>query len=223
MFSWTIVNRFMKLSNPKNSSIYYNKRISVLKEYIQFWSVKNIIDIGCGEGLLIKFLAAHFKHISYTGIDLLDNTIDKTNKIFDYIVLSAENIALRSNTFNVVIFNSVLHHIDNPELAIREAMRICKKKGTLVIIEPNRYNPFIIFLSLLKKHERGQLSISTNRFVSFISNCGWKIIGLRYINSLIYPYKKWPSQKHLNFFNRLENSPVILPRLRSHFVIVAKR
>lgn len=55
------------------------------------------------------------------------------------ILGDAKNLPFDSYTFNTVLMLQVLEHIDNPESAIKEASRVLKTEGMLIISVPFLY------------------------------------------------------------------------------------
>ena len=55
-----------------------------------------------------------------------------------YKKASAEKIPFKSNEFDTLIAGELVEHLKKPELFIREANRVLKKGGQMVITTPNR-------------------------------------------------------------------------------------
>ncbi|NQT46853.1 MAG: class I SAM-dependent methyltransferase [Candidatus Omnitrophica bacterium] len=210
--------------NERNAKVYYKKRIDILNKNIDLGSNKKILDIGCGDGTFLKYLKEMHPKLSCFGVDISPTQLQVAkykNDDAKFCVAKAESLPFADKQFDIVIFNSVLHHVNEVELSIKNALRLCKDAGVMVSIEPNRLNPFIFVLSLIKKSERGQLRLSLGRLRSLLAG-GFKSITTSSINSLCFPYRMWPPQKFFAFIRKLEDSPLFFARLRSHFVIIAK-
>ncbi len=55
------------------------------------------------------------------------------------ILADAKNLPFKDNSFNLVLLESVLEHIDEPEKVINESYRVLKKKGKIFISIPFVY------------------------------------------------------------------------------------
>ncbi len=94
-----------------------------------------VLDLGCGNGRIYEFL----KGTDYTGADNSSKIIEEAKKKYPelkFIKAEALNLPFPDNSFDFVFSIAVLHHIPSKELRIdflKEAKRVLKKKGKLVI------------------------------------------------------------------------------------------
>jgi len=86
-------------------------------------SNKTFLDIGCGDGSLVKYLKS--KEIDAVGCDIKDLNFE--NEIFPY----------KDTSFDYILLYSVIEHINNTEHLILEIRRMLKNSGILIIITPN--------------------------------------------------------------------------------------
>jgi len=101
-------------------------------------SSKNILDIGCGEGTRLNTLLP--KDIKGTGVDISKIAIKKAKEQYPrhrYIQTKGESLPFKDNSFDLVYTAFVLEHTENPEYFLKEAKRVLKPKGSLVILCPN--------------------------------------------------------------------------------------
>jgi ubiquinone/menaquinone biosynthesis C-methylase UbiE/uncharacterized protein YbaR (Trm112 family) len=95
-----------------------------------------VIEIGCGSGALLTRLAARLK----VGIDPAKNLLVPTQGFAGFLG-SAGHLPFRDASFNLVYFKHSLHHVEDKRRAFDEAVRITRRGGRLVIIEPNASHP----------------------------------------------------------------------------------
>ncbi|EKD26735.1 MAG: methyltransferase type 11 [uncultured bacterium] len=99
---------------------------------------KNFLDIGCGRGYFLKFIAGK----GFNDIQGIEPSNDlSSNKVFEKISSgSFEKNNFEDNSFDIVFTCHTLHHLEdeNPIFAIKEMLRISKKY--IVIIEVNNMN-----------------------------------------------------------------------------------
>jgi ubiquinone/menaquinone biosynthesis C-methylase UbiE len=99
----------------------------------------DVLEVGMGRGYFGSIVGDIFK--TYSGID---NTIDnleicnrKHSGAFDYRLGLAEAIPFGDNIFDILLYPRVFHYIELKDQAIREAKRVIKPQGLVVVIEPN--------------------------------------------------------------------------------------
>lgn len=106
----------------------------ILNKYVKG---RHILEIGCGRGDFLKYLKESF-HCECYGIDISKEMLEyarKNNPGPYYIYDDSTKLKYKTDAFDVVIFNSALHHIPKDKLkyVISEAKRVSKDK--IVIYE----------------------------------------------------------------------------------------
>lgn len=93
-----------------------------------------ILELGCGDGLNLKIL----QKLGYPEVFGLDNSHALLSRISGARIVAADacEIALADNSFDVVLIDSVLHHIRNLDGCLKEIRRILKPGGVLCFMEP---------------------------------------------------------------------------------------
>ncbi len=100
----------------------------------------DIIDIGCGGGLVCEPMARLGGNV--TGVDADANAIKvatahaEQNKLsISYECNSSENI---SQKYDVVLALEIIEHVDNPELFVKSVLNLCKPDGLVIFSTLNR-------------------------------------------------------------------------------------
>ena len=102
-------------------------------------NINNILDVGCGSGIITSTLAKTFKNISITGIDLSkqrfndERTKHSDNKNLNFIQGSAENMPFHSNHFDIVFIRFLLEYSKSPLRIIKEMHRVTKPNGFIIL------------------------------------------------------------------------------------------
>jgi|Deesub1362B_J571_1020462.scaffolds.fasta_scaffold00505_9 ubiquinone/menaquinone biosynthesis C-methylase UbiE len=128
-----------------------NWRISYIRrlfEWLELSPGDNYLDIGVG-GSGYTVIEASRKNVFSVGIDISFEGIKKAkyfaenelknSKLCNFAVANAEYLPFKSKTFSKVSAISVLEHIPNDELVIKEIARIIKPNGKVFISVPNMY------------------------------------------------------------------------------------
>lgn len=123
-----------------------------------------VLDIGSGNGL-----AAHLLQNRGVQIVPLDIHEGHYHPSMRPMVYDGRNIPFPDNHFEYGIILTVLHHVDDPDVLLREIMRVCKK---LIIMED-------IYKSNLQKRVTFWMDTAANLFYSPCphtnkDDAGWK-------------------------------------------------
>jgi len=114
------------------------KRVSFILSNLKLSGGCRVLDVGCGAGHYIRTLPWRF-----VGIDILDRgSRDLPRHRADFVLMSAEKLGFRENSFDAAIMIEVLEHVHNDREAIREVSRVLKPCGCLVVSTVNKLFPF---------------------------------------------------------------------------------
>lgn len=100
---------------------------------------KNILDIGCGNGVNLP-LANMFPFVDYHGLDYAEKTVEVAKKQYPNIKFhtgDAFNLSFEDKTFDMSILSSVLilyKNFDDQIKLIKEASRVINNNGVFVLI-----------------------------------------------------------------------------------------
>ena len=133
----------------------------------------NILDIGCGGGLLcepLKRLGA-----SITGIDASKNNIEvaklhasEMNLDINYINCSPEKLELKSK-YDVILNMEVVEHVSNVDLFIQNCSMLCKKNGIMFVATINKNLKSYLFAILGAEYVLRWLPIGTHDWEKFLT------------------------------------------------------
>jgi SAM-dependent methyltransferase len=94
-----------------------------------------ILDAGCGIGILGRL----YPELALVGLDASMTLIREASTGYSLRVeASAEALPFAAGTFDVVVALNMLHHVINPDQAVREFARVLKPGGTLVTVDPRK-------------------------------------------------------------------------------------
>jgi ubiquinone/menaquinone biosynthesis C-methylase UbiE len=100
---------------------------------------KRVLEVGCGDGRVTSLLAK--KTGELVAIDPEEGCVAEAReniKGVDFRVGSGEALEFESGSFDLVIFTMSLHHHRNCGEALREAHRVLRRGGQLILLEPAR-------------------------------------------------------------------------------------
>lgn len=99
---------------------------------------KVVVDVGCGTGELVRKLTAQGARV--TGIDNPE-MLAKAKEFSPvgsekYVTGQGENIPVKDNDADIVIFFASFHHVPEPMRALKETRRILQNGGIAIFVEP---------------------------------------------------------------------------------------
>lgn len=102
--------------------------------------VGTALEVGCGSGSLGRRLKARHAGLAVIGIDIAPNFLN----FYPFRAAAADGTAMpfSSNSYDLVVFPAALHHMHPWQNAIREAIRLLKPEGVLLMYETNIHHPW---------------------------------------------------------------------------------
>jgi ubiquinone/menaquinone biosynthesis C-methylase UbiE len=100
----------------------------------------NVLDLGSGEGGTSSLFAETNKVISY---DLSFLRLKRQHQSGNnYFLLNgrAEVLPFRNSSFDLIVLQDVLEHVENRKLLSNEIRRVLKRNGMIYISTPNKYS-----------------------------------------------------------------------------------
>lgn len=89
-----------------------------------------ILDAGCGEGFVDALLLERFTQVSITGLEFTDEALSfarQMNPSAAYIQGDITKMPFPDHSFDIVICTEVLEHLEKPEAALKELIRVARK------------------------------------------------------------------------------------------------
>lgn len=178
-----------------------------------------ILDMGCANGFLSFWLEKRTKRCIY-GMDIAEGFVKaahvyKTTKGFQsqFMIMDAENSGLKSDSFDLVIMLDVLHHFPDTAYVLKEIQRILKKGGALIVLEPNPFNPLIVYheikwgITKVKWRHEHEKHFRRGYYLNSFKKAGFDIVENKTIR---YIPKGILRKKHLSQLDHsLSNTPII--------------
>jgi len=128
-------------TNPfKRDSMLNQMNLQVLKKLNLKNSKTTLLDMGCGMGGTMRYALKKFKNLSAFGVTLSNFQVKQGNSLLknlkgNILKENYNNTSFPSNTFNAAIAIESLCHSGHSKLSIKEAYRVLKPKGKLVIAD----------------------------------------------------------------------------------------
>lgn len=204
---------------------------SVIK-YIDF--NKKILDVGCGEGALGKYLKQH-KQAAVFGIDISNQAIKQAQKNLDQaftLNIETDNLPFPQKSFDVIICADILEHLFNPLAVLKKLKSFLKNKGIFILSIPNIANIKIrsnLLLGRFDYQKDGIMDESHLRFFTcktsqkLVADAGLKILALDYSPGFAFFFLKGRVLKIKILKNLLHRLTKLSPSLFCRqFIIIAQ-
>ncbi|MBA4320658.1 MAG: hypothetical protein C0412_19875 [Flavobacterium sp.] len=145
-------DKYLTIPQDFSGDDYYRffKLNLIIKDTIKKRKLKKavIVDIGSGNGYLMKYVKENNPGIEFEFVG-----IDKyvKDRAFDFRLISQDvedKIDLPDRFADIIICAEIIEHIKNTDSLIKEASRILKKEGDVIITTPNLASYFNRFLLL---------------------------------------------------------------------------
>ncbi len=111
--------------------------------------INSILDVGCGEGFTLNRLKQRGIGQILAGVEYSKTAIELGRKAYPDIKIiqgSIYELPYKNNSFDLVLCTEVLEHLDKPQDALKELIRVSKKY--LIISVPNE--PFFMLAQLIR-------------------------------------------------------------------------
>jgi ubiquinone/menaquinone biosynthesis C-methylase UbiE len=215
----------------RNHRFYAANRAS--KQFMDVWLRQHcapgqrVLDYCCGTGLNTLFIARCGADV--VGIDISSESLQAARWRLDrehlgersrFVLTDAERTAFGNATFDVILCNGVLHHLDS-SAAFGELSRILKPGGSVFCVEALAHNPIFQLYRRLTPHmrttweldhilSRQQISLARRHFES-VETHFFHLAGL-----LAVPFRRQPRifDRLLRVLDGLDRMLLSLPGLR---------
>ncbi len=129
-----------------------------------------LLEVGCGEGYFLKRISSYY---SIWGIDINEYAVDIAREVAPKAIIKlcdATKLPFKTSFFDVIVAFDVIEHLRQPELFFKEANRVLKIGGILIVRTPNP----ISFGARIKREQWFGFRDETH--VSILSSKEWKKI-----------------------------------------------
>ena len=125
-----------------------------LFDIIRTRSIKNVLEIGAGDGWASAITKLEFPKTNIYVSDISFQRIKRCLSVFNFFrlpayffLLDAENLPFKPNSFDLIFCWSVIHHLPNPRKAIKMLYKSLKNDGIFVADGEAAFSPFTINLA----------------------------------------------------------------------------
>jgi ubiquinone/menaquinone biosynthesis C-methylase UbiE len=145
--------------------------------------VGDLLDLGTGTGRILELLSARARRA--VGVDLSREMLAIARTNMERAALPNVQVRLgdmyrldlEDDSFDLVILHQVLHFAHDPVAALREACRVLRPNGRLLVVDfaPHQEE------SLRREHQHRRLGFSDDEIVAWCSSLGMDVEAVRHL------------------------------------------
>ncbi|CAN5721420.1 hypothetical protein BH10BAC3_BH10BAC3_33910 [soil metagenome] len=130
-------NQLIPVKEEKGSD---NPVTTVFLEWLKKQHCESLLEVGCGNGRILKKLEENFKGFKYTGIEVDTKTIERNKQRWpthEWHVGSVYEIPISKGSIDLCMSFYVLEHLVFPKEALNQMFQTLKPGGKLLIVCPD--------------------------------------------------------------------------------------
>lgn len=158
---WEMVENRREPSHPVVTA-FAKPKVEIIARTLRLPRQAKFLEIGCGNGFFTACLSERWE---VTALDRSRRMLS-LNPHKNLLQGSVERLPFPDRCYDIVFSANLLHHLEDPQHAVKEMVRVSKR--FLVLIEPNRNNPLMYLFSRIKKEERGAVKFSLDYLTGLI-------------------------------------------------------
>lgn len=196
-----IAPRYDKILNTYATS----RRIGFITQYAQ----GKCLEVGAGTGTIAKALSKHHPVVATDIAPQMVKFINRTSKIKTY-VCDAEKLPFQNSFFDTVVTTEMIYYLDHPEKFFREAHRVLKSRGRIILTASAKITELYDRLRILLRRlgfasmyfdDKNRKFVSGKKLQLWLSKAGFNI--KRMDRAILFP---WTALDPINRW--LEKTPL---------------
>ncbi|SRR5258706_972595 len=130
-----------------------------------------ILDVGCSTGVCGQEVFDTARD-EYTGIDITEHYIEYAKRKYpggSYMTMDGRSLSFADESFDVVSFIGVLHHMDDDTArrSLAEARRVVRRSGVVIIAEPV-FTPNSLLSNIFLSLDRGKFIRESGQYEQLV-------------------------------------------------------
>jgi len=117
------------------------RRLEMIRRYVNLEGAR-LLDIGCGLGAYVRAFSRYSDRAYGIDIDAKRVETGVEEGLSGLVAGVGESLPFADGVFDGILLNEVLEHVNNDRETVREALRVLRPGGRIVIFVPNRFYPF---------------------------------------------------------------------------------
>ncbi|MDI6847182.1 MAG: methyltransferase domain-containing protein [Candidatus Bathyarchaeia archaeon] len=150
-------------------------KIEAAMESVNMEKQDLVLDVGCGTGLLFKYVANKAKTI--VGLDISRKILfqaKKHAKTFPNVHIiwaDADNMPLKENIFDYVLAVTLIQNMPDPTKTLNEVKRVTKDNSVIIVTGLKKKFPIEIFEGLLQNAGLNIIALKNENLKCHVAVC----------------------------------------------------
>ncbi|GBD99329.1 putative S-adenosylmethionine-dependent methyltransferase/MSMEI_2290 [bacterium BMS3Abin07] len=187
-------SKFKKIKKAEKEHFWFVARRKWIFDRIRQFCVPpaDFLEVGCGTGNVSSFLAKAGYVV--TGCELYEEAIKIAWQGFKIMKGDANSLPFENQSFDIVGLFDVIEHLDDPVIALKEALRVLKPGGIVSVTVPARKELWSYY---------DEISLHRRRYTKESLSCilqeaGFSVLKINYMFMALYLPMKYlrGNQKH---------------------------
>ena len=174
--NWAQIGKDVGMQNGHNPSV--TRMIEILEERYQTNDIETILDLGCGNGWMLRKIRNKLKIQRALGVDGAEQMIENAKKIDSSSSYLCTDIStwIPNQTFDLIMSMEFIYYLDNPSEVFNRIFHEAADQNSIFIIGIDHYKENEDSLSWPDDLNVKMKTLSINDWIQIYSSCGMKNI-----------------------------------------------
>jgi len=181
-YSYELERQYYSREWPQQALPYLH-----LEPYLRCWldmdqvfTAKRVLDIGAGECVYSRLIAERFGAGEVVACELFPERMlpafrANQNLALRFVAGDCFRLPFEDRSFDVVFGSFILHHFPNLDKVASEIHRVLKSDGLYIGIEPNPWNPVVLYRQVFGQHASPNQYLLRPRHLALFADIGFSI------------------------------------------------
>lgn len=188
-FSYKLEQDYYSRHRPRKDLSYldWEPYLSCWLDAHRVFKPKRVLDIGAGECVYSKLIVRWFSASEVVACELFHERMlpafqSNLHPTLYFVAGDCFRLPFKSQSFDVVFGSFILYHLPELEKIIPEVRRVMKKGGCYIGIEPNPWNPVVLYRQMLRLHASPNQYLLNQGHLAIFKSMGF-VFNLTYFNA----------------------------------------
>jgi 2-polyprenyl-3-methyl-5-hydroxy-6-metoxy-1,4-benzoquinol methylase len=186
-----------------------------------------LLEVGCGTGLFTKKLAELLPQLNIVATDAYKPMLDvarkrlSANRNVTFDLYDASAPKAYEQPFDIICGVDIIHHIEEPAVAMQAWRQLAKSDGILLFLEVNPKNPVMYIRNYNHPEEKRVFLNNVSNLTAWLLASGWKNVIVKNLPAYL-PSGPKPMWKLLTTTEQLIHKIPLVNKMSGLFLVYAE-